>query len=326
MSQTVDPALGARRPRPRVPGAPSVPIEKKPEWLKVRAVTGPNYRDLKALKEGLGLHTICEEARCPNLYECWENRTATFLILGRICTRACRFCAVETGRPVGLDTEEPDRVAAAVRQLRLDHAVITSVARDDLPDGGAAIFAATIRAIRRDVPGCTVEVLVPDMGGEGDAVRTVVEARPEVFNHNIETVERLQRVVRAKATYGRSLGVLRHAKEVDPGIRTKSGLMLGCGERPEEVVQAMRDLRAHGVDVLTVGQYLRPSLMHLPVDRFAPPEEFAEYKRFGLELGFSHVESAPLVRSSYHAHAHAGREATVVPEGVLVVGGAPTHA
>jgi len=319
MSQAVIPVESVRL-RQRAPGAASVPIEKKPEWLKVKAVTGPNYRDMKALKEGLGLHTICEEARCPNLYECWENRTATFLILGRVCTRACRFCAVETGRPVGLDTEEPDRVAAAVRQLRLQHVVITSVARDDLPDGGAGIFAQTISAIRRDVPGCTVEVLIPDMGGEGDAVRTVVEAGPEILNHNLETVERLQRVVRAKATYARSLWVLRHAKEVDPAIKTKSGLMLGCGERPEEVVQTMRDMRANGVDVVTIGQYLRPSLGHLPVDRFAPPEEFAEYKRLGLEMGFSHVESAPLVRSSYHAHAQAGRVASVLPEGVLVVG------
>lgn len=324
MAQTIIP-LESVRLKSRAPGATSVPIEKKPEWLKVKAVTGPNYRDLKVLKEGLGLHTICEEARCPNIYECWENRTATFLILGRICTRACRFCAVEVGKPVGLDLEEPGRVADAVRQLRLRHVVITSVARDDLRDGGAGIFAETITAIRAAVPDCTIEVLIPDLQGEGDAVRTVVEARPEILNHNVETVERLQRVVRVKATYERSLWVLRHAKEIDPMIRTKSGLMLGCGERPEEVIQTMRDMRTNGVDVITIGQYLRPSLMHLPVDRFALPEEFAEYKRIGMELGFSHVESAPLVRSSYHAHAQTDRVAAVLPEGVLIAGGSASH-
>ncbi|MCX5989181.1 MAG: lipoyl synthase [Chloroflexi bacterium] len=306
MSQTIIPVSSVRL-RQRAPGAASVPIESKPDWLKVKAVTGPNYQDLKTLKAGLGLHTICEEARCPNIYECWENRTATFLILGRICTRACRFCAVETGRPTGLDTEEPGRVADAVRQLRLRHVVITSVARDDLPDGGAGIFAETIRAIRATVPDCTIEVLIPDLQGGDDALRTVVEARPDILNHNIETVERLQRVVRVKATYDRSMWVLRQSKVFDPSIRTKSGMMLGCGERPEEVIVAMRDLKANGVDVVTLGQYLRPSLMHLPVDRFAPPEEFAEYKRIGLEMGFSHVESAPMVRSSYHAHAQADR-------------------
>ena len=319
MSQTIIPVSSVRL-RQRAPGAASVPIESKPDWLKVKAVTGPNYQDLKTLKAGLGLHTICEEARCPNIYECWENRTATFLILGRICTRACRFCAVETGRPTGLDTEEPGRVADAVRQLRLRHVVITSVARDDLPDGGAGIFAETIRAIRAAVPDCTIEVLIPDLQGGDDALRTVVEARPDILNHNIETVERLQRVVRVKATYGRSMWVLRQSKVFDPSIRTKSGMMLGCGERPEEVIVAMRDLKANGVDVVTLGQYLRPSLMHLPVDRFAPPEEFAEYKRIGLEMGFSHVESAPMVRSSYHAHAQADRVQTILPEGVIVAG------
>ena len=319
MSQTIIP-LSSVRLRQRAPGAASVPIESKPDWLKVKAVTGPNYQDLKTLKAGLGLHTICEEARCPNIYECWENRTATFLILGRICTRACRFCAVETGRPTGLDTEEPGRVADAVRQLRLRHVVITSVARDDLPDGGAGIFAETIRAIRAAVPDCTIEVLIPDLQGGDDALRTVVEARPDILNHNIETVERLQRVVRVKATYDRSMWVLRQSKVFDPAIRTKSGMMLGCGESPEEVIVAMRDLKANGVDVVTLGQYLRPSLMHLPVDRFAPPEEFAEYKRIGLEMGFSHVESAPMVRSSYHAHAQADRVQTILPEGVIVAG------
>src|SRR5688500_5162698 len=282
--------------------ASQVPIEKKPDWLKVRATLGRNYRDLKSLKQGLSLHTICEEAHCPNIYECWENRTATFLILGRICTRACRFCAVETGRPTGLDREEPQRVAAAVKQLKLRHVVITSVARDDLADGGACVFGDTIRTIRTEVPDCAVEVLIPDLQGSEEGLAEIVAARPDILNHNLETVARLQRRVRAKARYERSLWVLRRTKALDPTIRTKSGLMLGVGERQEEVVQTMTDLRASDVDIVTIGQYLRPSLLHLPVERFVPPEEFAELKRIGLEMGFRHVESGPLVRSSYHAH------------------------
>ncbi|MGH2368271.1 MAG: lipoyl synthase, partial [Chloroflexota bacterium] len=237
-----------------------IPIEKKPDWLKVRAAMGPNFLDLKALKRDLSLHTICEEAHCPNIYECWENRTATFLILGRICTRACRFCAVETGRPTELDREEPDRVAEAVGHLRLRHVVVTSVARDDLADGGACVFADTIRAIRRDVPLCAIEVLIPDLQGSDDGLRAIVGAGPEILNHNVETVERLQRKVRAKARYDRSLWVLRRAKELNPSLRTKSGMMLGVGEAREEVVQTMRDLRAIDVDIITIGQYLRPSL------------------------------------------------------------------
>jgi lipoic acid synthetase len=279
-----------------------IPIEKKPEWLKVRATMGPNFRDLQELKRGLSLHTICEEARCPNIYECWENRTATFLILGRICTRACRFCAVETGRPTELDLEEPGRVAEAVKTLRLQHVVITSVARDDLADGGACVFAETIRAIRRDVPGCAVEVLIPDLQGSEDGLRLIVDAEPDILNHNVETVERLQKTVRAKARYGRSLWVLRRTKELRPAMLTKSGMMLGVGEQRDEVVQTMRDLRSIDVDILTLGQYLRPSLKHLAVERFVPPEEFAELKQIGQDLGFRHVESGPLVRSSYHAH------------------------
>jgi lipoic acid synthetase len=282
--------------------ASQVPIEKKPEWLKVRATLGPNYRDLKALKQGLGLHTICEEAHCPNIYECWENRTATFLILGRVCTRACRFCAVETGRPTSLDREEPQRVAAAVKQLRLRHVVITSVARDDLADGGACVFADTIRAIHSEVPDCAIEVLIPDLQGSEDGLAEIVAAAPDILNHNLETVARLQRRVRAKAQYERSLWVLRRSKELNPQLRTKSGLMLGVGERTEEVVQTMTDLLANQVDIVTIGQYLRPSLLHLPVERFVSPEEFEELKRIGRELGFKHVESGPLVRSSYHAH------------------------
>src|SRR6266542_574862 len=283
-----------------------VPIEKKPDWLKVRATLGPNYRDLKTLKQDLSLHTICEEAHCPNIFECWENRTATFLILGRVCTRACRFCAVETGRPTELDLEEPQRVAEAVQQLRLRHVVVTSVARDDLADGGACVFADTIRAIRGDVPDCAVEVLIPDLQGSDEGLQLIVEAQPDILNHNVETVERLQRKVRAKAFYARSLWVLRRSKELKPGLRTKSGLMLGVGEERDEVVQTMRDLRAVDVDVLTIGQYLRPSPKHLAVERFVPPEEFAEYKQIGLSMGFGHVESGPLVRSSYHAHQQTG--------------------
>ena len=229
--------------------ASQVPIEKKPEWLKVRATQGPNYRDLKTLKQGLSLHTICEEAHCPNIYECWENRTATFLILGRICTRACRFCAVETGRPTGLDLEEPKRVAEAVKQLRLRHVVITSVARDDLADGGACVFGETIRTIRSEVPECAVEVLIPDLQGSEDGLAEIVAARPDILNHNLETVARLQRRVRAKARYERSLWVLRRTKELDPSIRTKSGLMLGVGERQDEVVQTMSDLGLVGLAV-----------------------------------------------------------------------------
>lgn len=301
MSQTLIPVESIRLHRRPT----EVPIEKKPEWLKVRATMGPNFLELKALRRDLSLHTICEEAHCPNIFECWENRTATFLILGRVCTRACRFCAVETGRPTELDREEPQRVAEAVKHLRLRHVVVTSVARDDLADGGACVFAETIGAIRQEVPGCTVEVLIPDLQGSEEGLRLIVEARPDILNHNVETVERLQRVVRAKARYDRSLWVLRRAKELDPAMLTKSGLMLGVGEEREEVVQTLRDLRTIGVDIVTIGQYLRPSLRHLPVARFVPPEEFAEYKRIGLELGFRHVESGPLVRSSYHAHKQA---------------------
>lgn len=301
MSQTLIPVESIRLHRRPT----EVPIEKKPEWLKVRATMGPNFLELKALRHDLSLHTICEEAHCPNIFECWENRTATFLILGRVCTRACRFCAVQTGRPTELDREEPQRVAEAVKHLRLRHVVVTSVARDDLADGGACVFADTIRAIRHEVPGCTVEVLIPDLQGSEDGLRLIVEARPDILNHNVETVERLQRVVRAKARYDRSLWVLRRTKELDPAMLTKSGLMLGVGEEREEVVQTLHDLRAIGVDIVTIGQYLRPSLRHLPVARFVPPEEFAEYKRIGLELGFRHIESGPLVRSSYHAHKQA---------------------
>ena len=286
-----------------------IPFEQKPDWLKVKATLGPNFTDLKALNRDLSLHTICEEARCPNIYECWENRTATFLILGRICTRACRFCAVETGRPTELDLEEPDRVAQAVRHLRLRHVVITSVARDDLADGGACVFADTIRAIRRDVPDCSVEVLIPDLQGSDEGLAAIVAAGPEILNHNVETVERLQKPVRVQARYDRSRFVLRHAKS--RGFTTKSGIMLGVGERKDEIAQTLHDLRGDGVEILTIGQYLQPTSRHLPVDRWVTPEEFREWKEFGLSIGFGVIESGPLVRSSYHADEQSARYADV---------------
>lgn len=282
--------------------AQPLPILPRPEWLRVRFPTGPNYGELKDLVRGLSLHTVCEEAHCPNIGECWENRTATLMILGRVCTRACRFCAITTGLPVELDEGEPERVAEAVARMDLRHAVITSVARDDLPDGGALMFAETIRAIHRRLPACSVEVLTPDFQGSADALRIVMEARPEILNHNLETVRRLQRRVRAKAFYERSLEVLQRAKKLMPDGLTKSGLMLGVGETREEVSETLRDLRAIDCDIVTIGQYLRPSSFHLPIARYVTPGEFAELKDEGLRLGFHHVESGPLVRSSYHAH------------------------
>ena len=248
------------------------------------------------------LHTICEEALCPNIGECWENRTATFLILGDVCTRNCGFCAVTTGRPTGLDLEEPERLARAVQKIGLRHIVITSVTRDDLPDGGAAIFAATITRLRDYVPDCGVEVLIPDFQGNWDALATVMEARPDILNHNLETVPRLYRRVRPKAVYAQSLELLRRAKALAPNAVTKSGLMVGLGESREELLQTFRDLRARDVDVLTVGQYLRPTMRHLPIERYVPPEEFAALKVAAQAIGFGHVEAGPLVRSSYHAH------------------------
>jgi len=275
----------------------------KPPWLKVRAPGGPNYRDLVRLMRANGLHTVCEEAHCPNIGECWEHRTATFMLLGAICTRGCRFCAVTKGKPQTLDWDEPERCARAVQTLGLKHAVITSVNRDDLPDGGAVIFALTIRKIREYAPDCGVEVLIPDFEGNPYALRTVIEAGPDILNHNIETVPRLYGRVRPKARYQQSLELLRRAKAWGlPHMLTKSGLMVGLGETVEEVIQVMQDLRAVECDILTIGQYLRPSAWHLPVVRYVRPEEFAELKRIGLEMGFKHVESGPLVRSSYHAH------------------------
>ncbi len=277
---------------------------KRPPWLKARAPMGANYQELKELMRGLGLHTVCEEAYCPNIGECWNFRTATFLLLGDICTRGCRYCAISKGKPNALDEDEPERVANAVATLGLRHAVLTSVNRDDLPDGGAHIFAASIRKIREYIPGCNVEVLIPDFMGDEDALRMVLEARPDVLNHNIETVRRIFRRFRPKATYNQSLDLLRRAREYDATLRTKSGLMVGAGETLEEVIAVMDDLRAVDVDVMTIGQYLPPSSDYWPLDRYYTPDEFALLKQEGLRRGFKHIESGPLVRSSYHAHEH----------------------
>lgn len=293
--EEVAPLLAERMPENAGPGG------RKPAWLKVRAPGGQGYLHLKGLMRGLALHTVCEEAHCPNIGECWESGTATFMILGDVCTRSCRYCAVTTGKPDGLDEDEPRRLAEAVAALRLRHAVITSVNRDDLPDGGAHIFAAAVREIRARIPDCSVEVLVPDFKGDLRAVATVVEARPDIYNHNLETVEPLYRFIRPGGRYRRALAVLEHAKRLEPAMPTKSGIILGMGEKRPDLERAMRDLRSAGVDILTLGQYLRPSPQHLPIDRYYTPAEFAEWKAFGEALGFKHVEAGPLVRSSYHA-------------------------
>lgn len=283
--------------------------EPKPPWLKVRFPAGERYQQIKGLLREQELHTVCEEARCPNIGECFNNGTATFMILGDTCTRACGFCNVKTGRPEQPpDALEPYRLAQAVRTLGLDYVVITSVNRDDQPDGGASIFASCIRAIRHDNPDCRVEVLIPDFMGNRGALATVVEAQPFVLNHNVETAPRLYGRVRPKAKYERSLELLRLAKEMDPALLTKSGMMVGLGETQKEVFDVMRDLRGSNVDIVTIGQYLRPSANHLPVDRFYPPDEFEPFRAVGRGLGFQHVEAGPLVRSSYHAHKQAGIE------------------
>ena len=284
--------------------APPRPLPK-PEWLRARAPVGENYHNLKALARDLGLHTVCESAQCPNIGECWNHRTATFMLLGDICTRRCGFCAVPKGKPGPLDWDEPRRVAEAVATLGLKHAVITSVNRDDDNVGGARIFAATIAEIRKLTPDCRVEVLIPDFQGREDALKVVLEARPDVLNHNTETVPRLYRVVRSGARYQRTLQLLENAKKFSPGMVTKSGVMVGLGEEISELVQVFRDLGARGVDILTVGQYLRPSRDHLPIARFYTPTEFRFLKEEALRFGFRHVESGPLVRSSYHAHEQA---------------------
>jgi lipoic acid synthetase len=283
---------------PRISGA----AHPRPAWLKVRLFSGEDYQDLKRIMRNLDLHTVCESARCPNQAECWSHRTATFMILGNICTRACGFCAVPSGRPLGPpDEDEPERVAEAVRQMRLRYAVVTSVNRDDQVDGGSAIFARTISAIRERVAGCKVEVLIPDFRGDWAALETVVRARPDVLNHNMETVPRLYRHVRPGAVYERSLSLLLRASLLAPEMPVKTGMMLGLGETRDEVLAAMRDTLAHGASILTLGQYLQPTREHLEVERFVHPDEFAELKRAGQEMGFRHVESGPLVRSSYHA-------------------------
>jgi lipoic acid synthetase len=276
-----------------------LPRRQRPDWLKVKVPLGENFSRLKGLMGQQQLHTVCEEARCPNMGECWNAGTATFMILGDICTRSCGFCAVKTGRPVGLDLEEPYRVAGAIRSMGIKHAVITSVNRDELPDGGAAVFAETIRQARLVNPSIKIEVLIPDFRGVEWALDIVVDARPDIVNHNTETVPRLYQAVRPQAKYPRSLELLGRAKK--KGMVTKSGLMLGLGEEPEEVLEVMRDLRNVECDILTLGQYLQPTKDHLPVDRYVHPDEFRMFKERGLEEGFRHVESGPLVRSSYHA-------------------------
>jgi len=275
--------------------------QPRPPWLTVRFAAGGGYERVRELMRAKALHTVCEEARCPNIGECWGRGTATFMILGDVCTRSCGFCAVKTGRPQGLDRDEPRRVALAVHQMGLRHAVITSVNRDELPDGGASVFAETIRWVRRLCPDTTVEVLIPDFKGDWNALATVVGARPDILNHNLETVPRLYRRVRPQAVYERSLALLARAKALAPWLRTKSGLMVGLGEREDELLAVFRDLADRGVDILTVGQYLQPTPAHLPVERYWTPEEFAELKRAALAMGFRHVEAGPLVRSSYHA-------------------------
>ena len=277
----------------------------KPEWLKARAPVGENYHSLKRLARSLGLHTVCESAQCPNIGECWHHKTATFMMLGNLCTRRCGFCAVPKGRPEPIDFDEPRRVAQAVAVLGLEHAVITSVNRDDDNLGGARAFALVIDEIRRQAPGCRVEVLIPDFQGDKESIRTVVEARPEILNHNTEIVPRLYRVVRSGARYERSLELLRYSKELSPGGLTKSGVMVGLGEETAELLDVFRDLAGVGCDILTIGQYLRPSRDHLPMARLYTPREFAELKTEALRMGFRHVESGPLVRSSYHAHEQA---------------------
>jgi lipoic acid synthetase len=279
-------------------------VRRHPPWLKVRAPGGPGFAETRGIVKGLGLHTVCEEARCPNIGECWAHKTATFMLLGDTCTRNCSFCAVAHGKPLAVDPHEPARVGEAVARLGLRHVVVTSVDRDDLPDGGASHFADTVRAVVRAAPGCRVEVLVPDFQGDLAAVATVVAAPVAVFNHNVETVPRLYRRVRPGAKYERSLAVLAAARDPDGRRLTKAGLMLGLGEEREELFRVFKDLRRAGCDILTLGQYLRPSAAHIAVERYVTPEEFAELGSAARGLGFRHVESGPLVRSSYHAWTH----------------------
>jgi lipoic acid synthetase len=295
----------------QIDAAPRRPVAK-PAWLRARAPMGENYHDLKKLARSLDLHTVCESAQCPNIGECWHHRTATFMMLGNTCTRRCGFCAVPKGRPEAIDLDEPRRVAEAVAALELKFAVITSVNRDDDIAGGARAFVQVIEEIRRQAPGCQVEVLIPDFQGNEEAIRMVVEARPEILNHNTESVPRLYRVVRSGARYERTLRLLQFAKEIEPRTVTKSGVMVGLGEEMDELLQVYRDLASVGVNVLTIGQYLRPSKDHLPIARYYTPDEFALMKREALAMGFRHVESGPLVRSSYHAHEQAESQASTM--------------
>jgi lipoyl synthase len=286
------------------PSTPPAPRSRRPEWLRAKLPAGENYEDLRHLMREQRLHTVCEEARCPNIGECWNHRTATFLLLGEVCTRGCRYCAIAKGKPTALDEQEPDRIAEAVAYLQLKHAVLTSVNRDDQPDGGAHIFAESIHKIRERLPECKIEVLIPDFEGNWDALGLVMDARPDVLNHNIETVPRLFRRFRPRAGYHQSIELLARARRLRPDIVTKSGIMVGAGEANDEVLSVMDDLRAADVDVMTIGQYLAPSVTHWPIDRYVTPAEFVMFKQEGLRRGFKHVESGPLVRSSYHAHEH----------------------
>ncbi|HEY7523657.1 MAG TPA: lipoyl synthase [Candidatus Limnocylindrales bacterium] len=310
-------------------GGSVTPLRRHPDWIRARVPSGENYHDLKRLLRGLTLNTVCEEARCPNIGECWDQRTATIMILGDTCTRACGFCAVRTGRPTWFDDDEPRRVGEAVAGLGLEHVVVTSVARDDLADGGASMFAATIRELRRRSPGMGVEVLIPDFDGRPEPLRAVMEAAPDILNHNLETVRRLQRPVRKRARWDRSLEVLARAKslavELANAVHTKSSLMVGLGETRDELSEAFVALREVDCDILTIGQYLRPSERHLPLDRYYHPDEFAEMREEARALGFRHVESGPLVRSSYHARdqvpgaeLRARRQATLDAEGRVI--------
>jgi lipoic acid synthetase len=288
-----------------IPTATATVRERKPDWLKVRAPGSEKYVELKKLLRGLELHTVCEEAHCPNIGECWNHGTATFMILGDVCTRACGYCAVGHGRPAPLDLAEPERVANAVQVLGLNYVVITSVDRDDLKDGGATIFSETIRETRLRMPSCRIEVLIPDFQGKPEPLQAVLDAGPDVLNHNTETVPRLYRMARSGGRYSRTLELLQRARAYAPHIPTKTGIMLGLGEEWDEIVDTLRDLRGVGVDILTIGQYLRPSEDHLPMVRYYHPDEFAQLKTIALKMGFGHVESGPLVRSSYHAHEQA---------------------
>ncbi len=309
----------------------SIALRRHPDWIKAKLPSGDNYHDLKRLLRGLNLNTVCEEAHCPNIGECWDQRTATIMILGDTCTRACGFCNIKTGRPTWFDEDEPRRVAEALSGLGLEHVVVTSVARDDLADGGAHVFANTIRELRARVPGMGIEVLIPDFNGEEAPLRAVMDAAPDILNHNLETVKRLQKPVRKRARWDRTLGVLERAKayarEAGTPVHTKSSLMVGLGETRDEMTEAFEALRAVDVDILTIGQYLRPSINHLPLERYYHPDEFAEMKEAALALGFKHVESGPLVRSSYHARdqvpgaelkALRRRQATIDADGRIV--------